>query len=261
MFGAKQAINLMLLLSVLAGCSSNKPLLKSEGSMYEKEELRQFVEAAPGMRTMVPEYIIQVGDKLDIVFPLHPELTYKQLLVRIDGRISLPFLGDVMAAGLTPMELDSTLTQQFVEYLREPEVSVILHSSAKKLVYVVGEVIQPKSLSMETGLSLMQAIASVGGFKNGARTTHVIVIRRAEPDRIVGVEIDVKEILEGSAIQNDIMLKEYDIVYVPRSRIYSVAEFATVVNQIIAPPVNMVWMGWQIANIYANYEYLKTRDE
>ncbi len=104
------------------------------GRMYEKESLDEFVrDTAPPGYEHAP-YIIKVGDILSVVFLYHKDLSTLEIPVRSDGKISLPHVGDAQAAGLTPMELDSTLTERFAEILKEPSLSVIVKVPSKKII-------------------------------------------------------------------------------------------------------------------------------
>jgi polysaccharide export outer membrane protein len=222
--------------------------------MYPRQELGDFAsetsEAPPGTE----EYRIGIGDELDVIFLYHHNLDTHDVPVRRDGKISVPYVGDTMAAGLTPMELDSVLTGHFSEILRDPTLSVIVKEEATRLVYVLGEVHTPGGFEYSDRITLVQALALAGGARDGAKTAHTVLIRRQGPDMVVGIEVDVKSILNGKAIQNDLLLRRYDIVYVPKSAIYTVADFAQQVNKIIDP----VLRGWQIRTLEANYEFFST---
>jgi polysaccharide export outer membrane protein len=229
--------------------------------MYDKDDLGSFVsETAPAVQED-KQYFIKVGDILDIVLLYHKDLSTLGIPVRTDGKISLPHVGDAQAAGLTPMGLDSTLTERFAEILREPSLSVIVKLPAKKVVYVLGEVEVPGGKEFERDVTLIQAIAEAGGFTNEAKGSHSVVIRREGETKIVGVEVDVNAILDGSAVYNNIPLRDYDIVYVPRGRIHSVSDFAKAVKEITSLPIGWYSTSWQLRNLQASYEFFKTRTD
>jgi polysaccharide export outer membrane protein len=249
-------------LLIVGACAGGKPATSGGvGEMYERQELESFVEDSGPPAAGDIEYRINVGDILDVVFLYHKSLDAESVPVRRDGRISLPYVGDEIAAGRTPMELDSVLTARFAEILREPTLSVIVKSSVDRLVYVFGEVQRPGGVKYSEKISLVQAISEAGGFKEGAKAAHTVLIRREGPDKIIGIEIDVKAILSGISIENDILLRDYDIVYIPKSRIYTVAEFAEQTAKIIQLPLNIFLTGWQIRTLTANYEYFSLRTE
>ena len=208
-------------------------------------------------RVIEPEYMIGVGDQLDVVFLFHSNLSTRDLVVRRDGKISLPYLGDQMAAGLTPMMLDSVLTGGFEEILRQPNISVIVRKSAGQKVYVLGEVKNPGGYEFPEEMSLVSSIATAGGLLKSADAEHAILIRRDGLQKIVGIEINVAGILAAAEIQNDLRLRNYDIVYVPKRPLYSAAEFVELVTEIILGPLDVVFRGWQIATLSANYEFFR----
>jgi polysaccharide export outer membrane protein len=240
----------------LLGCASNRPTLGGGGTMYETQELGKFVEDTAGEEG-TEHYIIGVGDVLDVVFFFHTDLTTRDLIVRSDGRITLPYLGDVKAAGVTPMELDSTLTTSFLEILREPNLSVIVRRQHKQTAYVFGQVTHPGGIVFDDRLSLLQAVASAGGLTKGAKANHTLLIRRDGSSKVVGIEVDLKAIINGEAIQNDLWLNDYDIVYVPKTRIQTVSEFAVVLNDLLGGPTNLVLRGWQVKVTQEQLELLR----
>jgi len=187
-----------------------------------------------------------VGDRLDVVFFFHDDLTTLDLLVRPDGRITLPYVGDVMAAGHTPMYLDSTLTRRFEEILREPNLSIIIRSTQLEHVYGLGEVERPGHYTYPVNMSVLQAISDAGGHKPSAKLANVVVIRREGPDRVLGVLVDVGAIMDGGQIQNDFQLTNNDIVYVPKTNIAKAGDFIQELDDVVKPPLEWVVRALQI---------------
>lgn len=245
---------------VLSACSSHVREVEGSARMYEPDELDQFVAEndEPVSERVEPEYVLGVGDKLDVVFLFHNNLTTRDLMVRRDGRISLPYIGDQMAAGVTPMTLDSLLTVRFSDILREPNISVIVRDAAPQKIFVLGEVRSPGKYQFDEEVSVLQSVATAGGLERSASAEHAVLIRRQGMDTIVGVEIDLKAIMVGAAMQNDIRLRNYDIVYVPKRPLYSAAEFMQAVKDIVLPPLDIVFRGWQIAATANNFEFFRT---
>ena len=228
----------------LWACSSKRAQVGVQGGLYPEDQLGQFLrDTTPRQGN---EYIIGVGDRLDVAFFFHRDLSEDPLLVRSDGRITLPYVGDIMAAGRTPMQLDTLLTDKFSEILKDPNLSIIVMKTADPVVYVLGQVGQPGGYPYSREVSLLQALALAGGLRGGAKSEHVLVIRRVGPSKIVGVEVNAKAIMKGERIQNDFVLRDFDIVYVPKTRIQSVADFVSTVDEIVTPPANLFLRGWQI---------------
>ena len=158
---------------------------------------------------------------------------------------------------MSPMALDSVLTHRFAEILREPTLSVILREPADRVVYVLGEVRRPGGYSYTEKITITQAVTMAEGFMKSSKGQNTVVIRREGLENIVGVEIDVRSILNGEMIQNDIYLKNYDIVWVPKSRIYTVSDFSEAVWKIFSAPLDVYLKGWQIRTLQANYEFFR----
>ncbi len=245
---------------VSGGCSGGvKGADRSEG-WYDAESVPQFVAdtAKPTAPAVEPEYVIGVNDVLEVVFLYHNNLTTRSLIVRRDGRISMPYVGDQMAAGVTPMVLDSVLTVRFSEVLRDPNLSVIVSEPAPQKVYVLGEVHTPGRFEFGDEMTMLQALATAGGVKPGGMTNHAVLIRRQGVAQIVGVEVDLRAAANGSKLTNDLRLRNYDIVLIPKHPIYSAAEFMQVIGDIINVPLDAVFKGWQIANLKENYQFYRT---
>ena len=205
--GAFLLVGLMLLFTA---CSKTPSVTDptSDQSMRTDERLAEPVFAE--------EYFIQAGDLLDIKFFYNPELNEK-VKVRPDGRIALQLIDEIMASGLTPTELKTTLVQQYSKEVRDPAITIILRDFSGQ-VFVDGEVGKPGQYDLERNLTVLQAIARAGGRKETA-WTEALVIRRLkdQPPRIL--ELDLKDIMEGKDFTQDIVLHPFDIVFVPRSPI------------------------------------------
>lgn len=228
--------------------------------MYDAEGLAEFDRLTGPALGPTQEYRIGIGDRLDVILMYHSNLSAREVLVRDDGRISLPYVGDQMAMGYTPMDLDSILTGKFGEILKEPSLSVIVHDQAQKKVYVLGHVMRSGEQEYERQVTLVQALALAGGFQNGAKSDHVVLIRRVSATEVVGIEIDAKAIMQGKSVGNDIYLRNYDIVFVPQTRLSSTVEFANQVSTLINLPLQPTMQGWQLANQIESYRYWQRRN-
>jgi len=227
-----------------------------ETQVYPKESLGQFQrQTMPSPTTN--QYYIRTGDRLDVVFFFNTELTTPNLLVRRDGRITLPYVGDVMAAGITPMELDSVLTTQFSEILREPNVSVIVVDSPARLVYVFGEVARPGGYAFTDKISVTQALALAGGIEPSAKEEYSLIMRREGLDTVLGLRLDVKAILSGLAVQNDIQLRDEDVLYIPKTRMASAGDWMDEFDRIVGPPVNIIFRALQSRTLLLQLELLE----
>ncbi len=176
-----------------------------------------------------PEYRIFPGDQLDVKFFYNPELN-DSVLVRPDGKISLQLVNEVQAAGLTPAQLSTQLTQLYAKELKQPAVTVIVRSFTAQRAYVGGEVTNPGLVNFTSGMTVLQAVINAGGFKETAQPADVILIRKGPDNRPVPLRVDLQQAIKGEGQSQDVPLEPYDVVYVPKSWIAEADKF---VNQYI----------------------------
>jgi polysaccharide export outer membrane protein len=152
------------------------------------------------------------GDKLRIEVYRDPQLS-QSLQIRPDGRITLPLIGDVPAAGATPRELASTLTERLREYLTTPVVTVIVAEANPPMVYVMGEVNSPGGQPMPEPTTVLQALAVAGGFKDFANPKKIRILRKMANGRIQTIHFNYKEAVEST--DRPMFLQAGDTVIVP----------------------------------------------
>ena len=160
-----------------------------------------------------PEYRIGGGDKLQINVYKESDLT-QALQVRPDGRITLPLIGDLAAAGQTPMQLQRKLTESLREYVTNPVVTVMVVEVADRVVYVMGEVNTPGAVPLKGSMTVLQALAVAGGFKDFANKGGIKVLRKTPgSDRVETIPFSYKDALRTDAPV--FYLIEGDTVVVP----------------------------------------------
>ncbi|MCA9467452.1 MAG: polysaccharide biosynthesis/export family protein [Nitrospira sp.] len=169
--------------------------------------------------TLSKEYVIQPGDKLDIKFFYNPEMS-DFMTVRPDGRISLQLVGEIVAAGRTPMALKAILTEKYEEELKSPEITVIVRSFGSR-IYIDGEVKKPGEQELIGPLTVLQAISRAEGLTEKA-WQEALVIRRIQGQEPLVIAVDLNDVLTGKDFTQDIGLVPFDVVYVPRSPVADV---------------------------------------
>lgn len=186
-------------------------------------------------------YRLGNGDVIDVKFYYTPELN-ETLKVRPDGKISLQLVGDVQAGGRTASELAETLKDKYANILHKAEIAVIVQTSTEYRVYVGGEVFRSGAVQLTRGMTVMQAVFNVGGFKNTAHLENILIVRKAHPDASVEYLIaNVENVLEEG--HEDVLLKPFDVIYVPRTTIAKVNLFVDqYINKVI--PIALV-QAWQ----------------
>lgn len=159
-------------------------------------------------------YVVGVNDVLTITVWGNQDLSQK-VPVRPDGKISMPLLDDVPAAGLTPMELKEVLTREFSEYVSNPHVTVIVSEMNSQMVSIMGEVGRQTSIGLSRDLRVLEAIASVGGFSNFADRGDVRIVRRNPDGTEEEFRFDYDAYIKGNAPGTNILLQPGDTIIVP----------------------------------------------
>ena len=141
------------------------------------------------------------------------ELT-RAVPVRPDGKISLPLLNDVQAAGLTAMELANNISEGLKKFINNPQVTVTVFEINSRRVYVNGEVTRPGAFSLLPNMTVLQALTSAGGFTQFARTNKIYVLR-TEDGKQVKHPFNYKEVVNGKRPEDNIALQPGDTIVVP----------------------------------------------
>jgi polysaccharide biosynthesis/export protein len=160
-----------------------------------------------------PNYVIGAQDVLDISVWKEPEVS-RTVPVRPDGKISLPLLNDVQAAGLTPSQLAAQLTESLKKFVANPQVTVIVTTINSQRVYLMGEVMRAGAYPLLPGMTILQALSSGGGFTQFANTKKIYLLRQ-ENGKQVKLPFNYKEVLSGKNSSQNILLKAGDTIVVP----------------------------------------------
>jgi polysaccharide export outer membrane protein len=158
------------------------------------------------------EYHLGAGDKLRIEVYKDSQLS-QSVQVRPDGKVTLPLIGDMDAAGLTPIELRDNIAKALREYVTNPTVTVIVVEATASTAYVMGEVNHPGAVNLQAPLTILQALALAGGLKDFADAKNIRVLRSG-PNGIQTISFNYKEALKSSR-GAPIYLRPGDTVVVP----------------------------------------------
>jgi polysaccharide export outer membrane protein len=159
-------------------------------------------------------YRIGADDVLTINVWHEPEVS-RNVPVRPDGKISLPLIGDVRAAGLTPMELQNELEARFAKFLTNPEVSVIVAEIRSQRINVLGQVLRPGTYPLIPPMSVLDAIAAAGGLREFAKPNKTYVLRTLPNGQRERIKFQYNNVLKGKRGSTDIQLETRDTVVVP----------------------------------------------
>ena len=169
-------------------------------------------KSAPGVR---PEsYVIGAEDTISVYVWKEPDMS-KSVPVRPDGMISLPLVGEVKAAGYTPLQLQDVLADTMKKYVSDPQVTVVVEKIASLSFNIVGEVTHPGYFPLTRRMTVLDAIALAGGFKDFAKTKKVYVLRTTTNGTEERLPFNYKQVIKGQNPQQNIELQPRDTVVVP----------------------------------------------
>jgi len=167
----------------------------------------------PSTASTANDYRLAAGDKLRIEVYKDDKLS-QSLQIRPDGKITLPLVGDLPAAGRTSMELRDSISTALKDYITNPVVTVIVVETMPQVVYVTGEVNKPGALTLVNGrMSVVQAIAMAGGFTDFAKRGDVLVMRKSAK-AMETLHFNYKEALSGENRREPLQLMPGDTVIV-----------------------------------------------
>jgi len=159
-------------------------------------------------------FIIGNDDVLAINVWKEPDLS-KQIPVRSDGKISLPLIGDIQAAGRTPAQLEIDITDRLKSFITDPQVAVIVQQINSLKFNILGQVTKPGSYPLTAGTTVVDAIATAGGFRDFAKKKGVYVLREGNPGNEFRYAFNYEEFVKGKNTKQNIMLKPHDTIVVP----------------------------------------------
>ena len=160
-----------------------------------------------------PDYKIGPQDVVRIDVWKEPEIS-RTTPVRPDGRISLPLLNDVQAAGLTPTQLAFNISDGLKKFITNPQVTVGITEINSRRVYVTGEVTKPGAFPLQAGMTVLQALTSSGGFTQFAKIKGIYVLR-TEDGKQVKHPFNYKDVVKGKKPEDNIVLQPGDVIVVP----------------------------------------------
>jgi len=218
--------------------STREKLIEKRKKEQKKEigATKTITTEAPAPETEEREYYIDVGDVLDISVWQIPDLSKSSVIVRPDGKISFPLIGDIKAEGLTLTRLDNIVTEKLKVYVKAPEVSVMITrfgEQANKII-ILGEIPGPGVYKFSSPPTITEAIASAGGYTRYAVLNSIMVIRGDVRTKPEVARVNLAKIIKRGRLSENIFLKPNDIVYVPKSFIGNINAFLEIFQPAIS---------------------------
>ena len=159
-------------------------------------------------------FVIGDDDLLAINVWKEPDLS-RSIPVRLDGRISLPLVGELQAAGRTPLQLELEITNKLRTYIAEPEVTVMVQEIHSERFNVLGQVMKPGSYSLTAATTVLDAIAAAGGFRDFAKQKAIYILRQSPGGGQSRIAFNYKDVIKGKTPEQNISLEPRDTIVVP----------------------------------------------
>lgn len=179
------------------------------------------------------DYRLGPGDVLGIDVWGYKEMQYPDVIVRPDGKISFPMVGEVTVSGLTAAELTEKLTTALSTYIKDPKVTVNVVKLRTVRVYVLGEVTRPGLCEIDKSHNLLDAIGAAGGFTKNADRKRVYLVRNGQTDTYT--EVNLEQLLKKGDMSLNYTLNNGDVVYFARNKVdfaRDILPFITAIYQI-----------------------------
>jgi polysaccharide biosynthesis/export protein len=183
------------------------------GTSSQKTETSAKSATAPQRTFNEAEYKIGPQDVLRIDVWKEAEVS-RAVPVRPDGKISLPLLNDVQAAGLTAMKLAAVIADGLTKYINNPQVTVTVSEINSRRIYVTGEVSRAGAFPLLPNMTILQALSSSGGFTQFAKLKNIYVLR-TEDGKQVKLPFNYKDAVNGKKPEQNVLLQPGDVIVVP----------------------------------------------
>lgn len=184
----------------------SQPLQGSDSSA----DYRSTIPGAPVSR----DYKIGIDDVLTVSV-WHEDNLSRNIIVRPDGKISLPLVGEVQAAGRTPPQLEAELRSRLAEFVKDPELTVIVAEIRSRRVNIIGQVVHPGTFAITQQMGVLDIIAEAGGLKEFAKQKQIYVLRETAAGTRIRMNYNYRSVLSGKNNAQDILLQANDTVVVP----------------------------------------------
>jgi polysaccharide biosynthesis/export protein len=208
----------VVLMGVLAGSAGAQAAPttaagSSASTSADKPHAAGSAAAAPADKPHDDSFVIGNDDVLAINVWKEPDIS-RSIPVRSDGKISLPLVGEVQAAGLTPLKLEKDIAEKLKSYISEPEVTVMVQQVNSQKFNILGQVNKPGSYVIANSPTVLDAIALAGGFRDFAKKKSIYVLRRG-PSGEVRLAFNYKDVSQGKNMDQNVKLQPGDTIIVP----------------------------------------------
>ena len=215
----KIALSLSLLLWTSLTLAQGSPTPPAGGAAAPAAQVPAAGTPMPVPQTVGPNYIVGPGDSLQIFVWRNAELT-TTVPVRPDGKITTPLVQDMVAVGKTPSQLAKDIEIVLAEYIRQPQVNVIVANpvSAFSQVKVIGQVRTPMSLPHRDGMRVLDAVLASGGLAEFAAGNRAKIVRKQDDGKSGEIKVRISDLVNKGDMRHNLELRPGDVLVIPESR-------------------------------------------
>jgi polysaccharide export outer membrane protein len=208
-----QSVCRTLILPVLSWALVGSLQAQTPVSAKPAEEAGKPAAAAAGV-AHDDAYVIGPSDVLAINVWKEPDIS-RPVTVRSDGKISLPLVGELQAGGQTPKQLEQEIAKKLTSYISEPEVTVMVQETKSQRINILGQVARPGAYQLTSSMTVLDAIATAGGFKDFAKQKNIYILRQKPDGTQERLPFNYKDVIKGKNVEQNIRLEARDTVVVP----------------------------------------------
>jgi polysaccharide biosynthesis/export protein len=193
------------------------------GLLYGQSPADNAAQAAPGSdpaaspgisKPTGDAYVIGADDQLAISVWKEPDIS-KTVPVRSDGKISLPLVGEVVAAGKTPPQLEAEITERLKSFITDPEVTVMVLEINSEKFNILGQVVKPGAYPLTASTTIVDAIAAAGGFRDFAKKKAIYILRKNAAGVEAKIAFNYEDYIKGKNTSQNVSLLPHDTIIVP----------------------------------------------
>jgi polysaccharide export outer membrane protein len=240
-------VSLPLLGDVMVESLTPMDLTKLLNQMYSKYIIN------PNVTVSLQEFNVKI-EELKRAITTAPRGQSKIAPIAPDGRVSLPIIGNIQAAGLTVRELEKMINERYANYVRNLQTTLIINEIHHMRCYVLGEVDKPGEYEMAGQPTLFDAIAKAGGYKTGADLADVVILRSQGLQKPMVMKVDLQKSLDSGVVYAGLSVQPADVIYVPKTKLDTaddmIAKIFTKGIYSILPFTSSFTVNYDLSNTY-----------
>lgn len=223
----KSSIFIISLIGCLTFISPRPVLLFAQGKEHQEVGGGQLEERKTHIvrkKTPIVEYFIAPDDVIEVFVWQNPDLS-KDIIVGPDGTISYPLVGRIQAVDLTLSQLEDKIRERLSEYIKYPQVSIMLKKASGNKIIILGEIARPGIYTYTASINLIEAIALAGDFTEGAHADSIMVVRGNLTEKPEVKRINILKAITRGTTSTEIVLQPNDVIFVPKTFVANFNKF------------------------------------